>query len=334
MKISYLVCCVVGVVLGSFVNGQEPKMDEPAGYWNVPTRTLGGQQFWTDTRHWGGWRIQKNHVTGHFRLLDANDIRQAWGNEIHCKQELERLAALQKLQPYSGKVVILLHGLNRGHKSMQPLVNYLRNAGYQTLNFQYASGRAGINDHALALQNVVEGLGKQVDEIYFAGHSLGNIVVRRYLHNVRQPESVNAGDPRIKRMVMIAPPNQGSRMARLVDGTRIFQAISGKSGVQLGNGWKQLESQLATPRFQFAIIAGGSNDQVRLNNPLLDGQGDLTVSVEETRLPGAHDTAVRPFSHTFIMQQPEAMEMTLRFFEDGYLVSEAQRTPIEKAKSR
>ena len=123
-------------------------------------------------------------------------------------------------------------------------------------------------------------------------------------------------------------------MARLVDGTRIFQAISGKSGVQLGNGWKQLESQLATPRFQFAIIAGGSNDQVRLNNPLLDGQGDLTVSVEETRLPGAHDTAVRPFSHTFIMQQPEAMEMTLRFFEDGYLVSEAQRTPIEKAKSR
>ena len=309
-------------------------MDEPAGYWNVPIRTLGGQQFWTDTRHWDGWRVQKNHVTGHFRLLDSNDVRQAWGNEVHCEQELERFAAVQKLQPYSGKVVILLHGLNRGHKSMQPLADYLRNAGYQILNFQYASGRAGINDHALALQNVVEGLGEQLDEICFVAHSMGNIVVRHYLHNIRQPEGVTAGDPRIKRMVMIAPPNQGSRMARLLDGTRLFQVITGKSGLQLGSGWKQIESQLATPRFEFAIIAGGSGDEACLGNPLLNGQDDLTVSVQETRLPGAHDTVVRPFSHTYIMQQPETMEMTLRFFENGFLVSEAQRAPIERAKTQ
>ena len=326
---------ILGTVSANVAIGQEAQDTEKAiGFMNLKTRTLGGHQFWTDTRHFAGWRIQKNHVTGHFRLLDTNDTRQAWGNELHCQQKLAEFIRAEKLRPYSGKVVILLHGLNRSHSSMQPLADHLNQAGYQAVNFQYASGRAGIDEHALALQNIIDNLGDEVTEINFVAHSLGNIVVRHYLHNTRDAETGKEGDPRINRMVMLAPPNQGSRMARLLDQTSIFQTIAGKSGVQLGGGWKEFQSKLATPQFQFAIIAGGNQTETLLGNPLLDGQDDLTVSVAETRLPGAHDMIVKPFSHTFIMQKPETLEMTLRFFQEGYLVSEAERAPLESEKDR
>ena len=337
-KINWMLGLLLGVASASPTLGQQPEQPQeaqaPIGYWNLKSSTLGGQQFWTDTRHFDGWRIQKNHVTGHFRLIDADNTRQAWGNEAHCEQQLAQSVRKEKLSAYSGKVVILLHGLNRAHSSMRPLADYLNQAGYETLNFQYASGRAGIGDHALALQNIIDALGDEVTEINFVAHSLGNIVVRHYLHNTREAESKEEGDQRINRMVMLAPPNQGSRMARLLDENRIFQTVAGRSGIQLGGGWKKIEPMLATPRFQFAIIAGGKNDEMGAGNPLLNGQDDLTVSVEETRLPGAHDTIVKPFSHTFIMAQPETLEMTLRFFQEGCLISEAKRSPLESEKVR
>ena len=41
--------------------------------------TLGGKVFWGDNFIYAGWRIQENVVTGHHRLLDPDDVRQAWG---------------------------------------------------------------------------------------------------------------------------------------------------------------------------------------------------------------------------------------------------------------
>lgn len=325
---SFAVFCIAGMIGVQSSQGQQQEQEQPIARWNLKMKTLGGQQFWTDTRHFDGWRIQKNHATGHCRLIDPSNVRHAWGNKVHCEQKLNEIVRAQNLQPYSGKVVILLHGLNRAHDSMHPLATHLQQAGYQTLNFQYASGRAGIGEHALALQTLVEELGDQVEEINFVAHSMGNIVVRHYLHNIRDPETGDEGDERINRMVMIAPPNQGSRMARLLDESRIFNMVTGTCGIQLGDGWEQLEPKLATPKFQFAIIAGGV-DTTLVDNPVLNGKNDLTISVEETRLPGAHDTIVRPYTHTFIMSQPETLQMTARFFQNGFLVSEAQRQPLE-----
>ena len=52
---------------------------------NIPVKTLGGTQFWADTYVHAGWRIQKNVFTGHFRLLDTQNIRRAWGTLADCR---------------------------------------------------------------------------------------------------------------------------------------------------------------------------------------------------------------------------------------------------------
>ena len=306
--------------------------DKPKGYFNVKTKTFGGQQFWTDVRYVGGWRIQNNSETKHFRLIDSKNVRHAWGNRLHCDQVLDEAIKNGDAKYCQGPLVIILHGLIRSSKSMRPLSRYLQNeGGYTTLNFEYASTRKRVDEHAIALNSVIEGLGPDVTEINLVGHSLGNIVVRRYLADHTEPATGRQGDPRIKRAVMIGPPNQGSRMARLLKSSRLFQTFAGASGSQLSRSWDELKPTLTTPNFEFGIIAGGQESDRDLSNFVLNGKDDFTVSVEETKLDGARDFLIRPLFHSTMMKDPEVLKATLNFLKDGYFVSEAARQPLPKS---
>ena len=84
---------------------------------------------------------------------------------------------------------------------------------------------------------------------------------------------------------------------------------------------------LAESAFEFAVIAGarGTADGY---NPLIPGDDDGTVRVEETRLPGATDFMTVPAIHSFLMNNPAVIDASLRFLKEGQLRSEPGRTPI------
>lgn len=48
---------------------------------NINFPTMGGEVFWNDLAEANGWRVQKNNITGHCRILDNEDVRRAWGGE-------------------------------------------------------------------------------------------------------------------------------------------------------------------------------------------------------------------------------------------------------------
>lgn len=308
---------------------QSDSAQEPVGYANWATKTLGGQQFWTDLRYVGGWRIQANSETGHCRLLDPKNVRRGWGNLAHCNVLLDRFVVEGKAKLCSGKVVIVLHGLIRTSKSMAPMATFLNEKGkYTTVNFQYASTRKSVGDHAVALKSLIDNLGPDVTEINFVGHSLGNIVVRRYLGDTTDPVTGRQGDPRVKRIVMIGPPNQGSRMARLLKSSLLFNTIAGVSGSDLSRGWEKLKPTLATPKMEFGIIAGGQKTDKNWSNFVLKGKDDFTVSLEEAKLVGASDLMVKPLLHSTMMHQPVVLEGALSFFQNGYFESADLKTAI------
>jgi pimeloyl-ACP methyl ester carboxylesterase len=297
--------------------------DKTDTWFNVPTKTLGGKQLWTDYVHLHGYRIQRNVMTGHHRLLDPADVRLAWGNIAGCQQELARVADEQRLPPMTGRVAIVLHGLTRTRASMKPLASHLsENSDVTVINLSYASTRSSIDQHAAALASIIEHL-PQVREIDFVGHSMGNIVVRYYLGQLRSQR-----DPRFRRMVMLAPPNQGSRLARLLQDNLLFRTFWGISGQDLSRRWPEIERHLATPDFEFGIIAGNRPDEATLDNPLIRNNNDLVVTVDETRLPGARDFIQRDLLHSTMMKEPAVHEATLSFLEHGYFVSADQRQPI------
>ena len=93
-----------------------PKLPLPKrGLPNLPMPTLGGFQFWADV-HWReGWRIQQHCETGHFRLLDAKDLRRAWGSYAACLLELR--ASAPKPPSEARPLVVLIHGMGRSPHS-------------------------------------------------------------------------------------------------------------------------------------------------------------------------------------------------------------------------
>ncbi len=138
---------------------------------------------------------------------------------------------------------------------------------------------------------------------------MGNIVIRHYLGDLarqdptKQSANAAAADRRAKRrfgrFVMLGPPNQGALLAETFADNILFKEITGDAGQELGRDWPQLEKRLATPDFQFGIIAGGKGND-KGYNPLLEGDNDGVISVETAKLAGAHDFVRRadaPFVH-------------------------------------
>jgi pimeloyl-ACP methyl ester carboxylesterase len=292
------------------------------------TKTLGGVQLWGDELYFHEWRIQRNSFTGHCRLLDGNDDRFQWGTFDTCLAELDRIKREKMLPSMSGKALILLHGLAGWRGTMAPLGDYLKEHNdYPTvINVSYPSTRKGIAQDAQALDSIISHL-DGITEIDIVAHSLGNLIVRYYLGEHTDPAKGLTPDPRIKRFVMLAPPNHGAQRANDWADSELFKTVLGEAAVELGPGWAKIEPKLATPTCEFGIIAGGLGDDDGYSSSLA-GDDDLMLSVATTRLVGARDFVVVPAIHAATMVNPRVMEYTSRFLEYGYFISEDRRQPI------
>lgn len=306
---------------------ESPAAVEPPGDAIVPVPTMGGKQFWADELHFHRWRIQRNVLTGHCRLLDGHDIRHASGTFEACRAKLDQIKRRRNLPHVRGRAVIVLHGLFDTRSSTSGLCKYIeKHGGYTVLNVGYPSTRRDIAGHARALATIIENL-PEVDRIDLVGHSMGNIVIRRYLGRQANADGSGGPDPRIGRLVMLGPPNHGSSLADSLSGSRLFAAIAGKPGQQLGKHWVWLEGDLATPRFEFGIVAGGLGDGHGFN-PLIPGDDDGTVGVATTRLAGARDFVIVPTLHPALVDDPKVQEYTLRFLKHGYFISPRRRQEV------
>jgi hypothetical protein len=282
---------------------------------NQPFRVLGGAQYWNDVQILGGWRIQRNVLTGHHRLLDNADLRQCWGDLSACQTQLKAARAAGRAIPARGEVVVVLHGLASGRWAMRPLGDHLRNAGFEVVDVGYSTTSGRVADHAATLARVIQGL-PEAESLHFVAHSLGNLVVRRYLADEAGAPRKKKPKPRLGRMVMLAPPNQGS--AKALSWSENALVVK-----EMGPGWKELEPRLATPSFEFAIIAGGLGDEQGLNPSIL-GDDDGTLAVEETRLAGAKEHLVVPSPHSLLVYREDVLNFTTNFLRHGRCAEEEE----------
>ena len=292
---------------------QDEEDEEGSDQVNLALKTGGGIQFWTDHIHRKGYRIQQNALTGHWRLLDPQNVRVSWGTRKTCDAALDKACpALAESDP-PRHVVVLLHGLMRTRGSMKSLEQKFNDESFpDVIRFSYASTRAPIADHAQALRDVLEHYPANT-QFSFVGHSMGNIVVRHLLGDLREQDSTGLLG-RCRSMVMLGPPNQGAVIAKRLSRTGVFGWVTGQGAMELGPKWEALEKKLATPDFPFAIIAGDVSEQT-IQNPLVDGSSDLVVSVEEAQLDGAQWLKTVPVLHSFLMNNESVQTMTIDFIK-------------------
>ncbi len=280
--------------------------------------TLGGMQFWADLRFFRGYKIQRNVYSGHYRLLNADNRRFASGTLDECASTLDRLKQANNLQPDTGHAVIYLHGLGRSSRSLRPVMNAMPDEGYVHIPFEYPSTRVPLEQSAGYLQTLIESL-IDVEKLSFVVHSMGGLVVRRYL--------VDHRDPRLHRMVMMGTPNSGAELADMLKSNFVFRAIYGPAGQQLVTDPTGPAKSLPTPDFEFGIVAGGKNDD-RGFNRLIPGDDDGTVTVASTRLAGAADFLLVPKLHSFLMSDETVIAAVRHFLEHGRFFPDRPPQPI------
>jgi len=276
---------------------------------------------WTDLAVRHDWRLQRHAGDGRHRILDPADATVRTGSEAECRRAFAALEADGTIPPHAGPTVILLHGLGESRRSMRPLADHLRAASDATvISFGYASVKADLDDHGRALGEVVAGL-PPAAPVSFVGHSLGNLVVRRWMALAAAAEL-----DRVGRMVMLGPPNQGSRLARMASGIWGLAGHLEGSTRELVLDWQRVAPRLAVPPCEFGIVAGGRGDEIGFSR-LLAGDDDAIVCVDETRLEGARDFLLLPVHHAAMMKDPAVQRATVSFLAHGSFAEEPAEEP-------
>lgn len=269
---------------------------------------FGVRQYWEDQRIYASWQVQRHAPTGFCRLLDRAGGLRAWGRGETCVAALESARVDEGLRPEGRHLVVMLHGLGRTPLIFRKMKHALDEAGYEAVAISYPSLTKDVGDHAAHLERLLDGL-EEVERVSFVTHSLGGLVLRETLARDGDWQDRLA----LGRAVMLAPPNQGSELARTLNAAGPFHFFGGPSAGQLGQG----ESFAAPPPLlEFGVIAGGTTDG-RGFNPLLSANNDGIVTVAETRLGGASDFLVLPVIHTVIASAPETIAATLSFLVKG-----------------
>jgi pimeloyl-ACP methyl ester carboxylesterase len=211
--------------------------------------------------------------------------------------------------PGAGQCVVLLHGLARTSLSMERMKWALEDDGYRVANVDYPSRDLPIEELApLAVEAGLEECGAASNSVHFVTHSLGGILVRYYF-------SRHHSDA-LGRVVMLAPPNQGSGAVDKLRGVPGFDWLNGPAGYQLGKGEDSIPRQLPVPDFEFAVIAGDRTIDP-ITSAVLDDPDDGRVSMEDTKLDGMKEFRLVGASHAFIMQKADVIRLVRNFLAHG-----------------
>lgn len=219
--------------------------------------------------------------------------------------------------------VILLHGLARTRLSVEGMRRHLEANGFATWSHSYPTRKLPID--ALA-DWLAERIRRDLGEgpVMAVTHSLGGVVLR-FLHG-RIP---------VERAVLVAPPIEGSRVARALRERAAFRLFYGPAGQAVGGPPShpaasgppvpQAPGAWPDPPQPFAVIAGTRATSpaaplglftrlLGLLPPSLPSDG--VVAVEETRHPLMAAHAQVDATHTWILDHPETRRLAVRFLRE------------------
>lgn len=282
------------------------KWDVPDDPFNFEIPTLGGKYLWADIYLLAGWRIQKHILTNHYRLLDKENKRRAWGSYEVCLKSLDKFKTELELSFSSPHLFLLLHGLGRHSHTMSKPERFLRDHGLEAYSLNYPSTFQTVESHADDLEHLLNGL-DGITSVSFIGHSLGGLVARELLSRKDGwRKKIEA-----KQLIMLGTPSNGARIADMMSGIKLFHAIAGPSGQDVRPYNVQ---KLPLPDIPTYVIAGGRGTKTGFN-PLFGEDNDGIVTVNETKIDGMADFKLVNVIHTTIMDHPASLQAILDFID-------------------
>ena len=195
---------------------------------------------------------------------------------------------------------------------MGELESKLSRAGFSVINVEYPSLKHGIETLSAEAvgQGIQDCLDKHSESIHFVTHSLGGILVRHYFEN----QSLS----KLGRVVMLGPPNQGTKLVDRLMGFPGFSLL-GPTASRLGTRPDSILHKLGPVSYEVGVIAGRRNI-TPMGYFWLGRPNDGIVTVESTRDEGMSDHIILPVTHTFMMRNNKVIDHTIYFLKFGRFI--------------
>jgi pimeloyl-ACP methyl ester carboxylesterase len=209
--------------------------------------------------------------------------------------------------PQAADMVVVVHGLGSKPAMMTALAWRLQRRGYRVTNWGYRSLFGSIEKHGARLSRdlLVLAADPSIERLNLVTHSMGGIVARYALSL--------APVPKLHRMVMLAPPNRGSRMASFFEPWlgQILRPIE-----QLSTRPESFVNCLALPEgVEVGVIAAKADHLVQQSSTHLDCQRDH-IAFRAT--------------HTALIFRRDVAEQVKAFLANGRF----DRTPADVVQKR
>ncbi|VEB37314.1 lipase LipB [Legionella sainthelensi] len=233
-------------------------------------------------------------ISGMISVASARAFNSEAKSDLHAHK-------MQVMPQHSQEIIVLVHGLMRTSLSMWPLKNFLKRKGYAVYIYSYPSHKYSIQEHGTYLNQYIKNLLAKNPgaKINFITHSLGGIITREALSQLSKEQLKNIGS-----LIMLAPPNQGSKLAKI--STKMFPMLTFpiKPLAELSSDHTSYVHHVPVPSIKIGIIAG---------------RYDAKVPPEYARLEGQNDPVIVNSNHTFIMNNTQTRELIMNFLKNGSL---------------
>lgn len=210
-------------------------------------------------------------------------------------------------------VVVLVHGLFQGQRSLRDAQEALNYVGLKTYTYEFPSIRGSIRSHGHCLASFVREVAAENpgQEINFLSFSLGALLLRVACNDPLFPESAKKS-----RAVFFAPPSSGSSFGRrYLNFGRLYRCLGFELGYELST-YTACDIVNLGPypeEMEILIIAGSRGSRLFLKKA-----NDGVIAVEETGIDHPFYFQTFHVSHYRILHFPPALNLARYFLLGAY----------------
>ena len=209
------------------------------------------------------------------------------------------IATPEKIESANKPLVFFVHGFLSKRLLMKPLEWQVASFGFKTVSWGYLSFVGSLKQHATRLRPTLEKLCAENETVNIVAHSMGSIVLRL---------AMQMGPlPNLGRIVLMAPPNQGTPTARIVNPLfcLFFKGVS-----ELSDRPNSLVNQIETRQdMDLGIIAG---------------HYDWIVPKSRTPLESQRDHICLHSTHNTMLVMPSAARQVAEYLAHGEFARSAR----------
>ena len=212
--------------------------------------------------------------------------------------------------------IVLLHGLARDRRIMQPLESFLSEQTSEPIyNFSYPSRQGDFPNLVARIKSKILEQCDQSQPMHFIGHSMGGILIRLLLQQWRPAQ--------LGKVIQVGSPNQGTEVVDFLNKTGLFKYIYGVAASRLGKDEHSIIHELLPVDYDLGIIAA---DQVALKDYIFDRfvfncDNDGLVAVESTRSSYMKDYKLIHATHVSVISDPLTLQHIWHFIQNGSFIA-------------